>query len=119
MRVLLVDDDDDARELLSELLATRGCVVSAHALGSECVAAAVSFAPDVAIVDLHLPDGDGLDVIRSLRSAALPHLRIVVITGVVTPDMRGRALAAGADAYMSKPISYGELSSTLGLPERR
>lgn len=119
MRVLLVDDDHDARELLSELLATHGCAVSAHETAAECIAAAGSFAPDVAIVDLHLPDTDGLQVIRALRSAALPQLRVVVITGLVSAEMRQRALDAGADAYLAKPAIYGELLSTLGLPKRR
>ena len=117
-RILVVDDDDDARELLSCLLETRGCVISAHGTARASIDAARTFAPHVAIVDLQLPDMHGLDLIRLLRSAEVSRLRIVVLTGMLHGDTQQRATEAGADAFLGKPTRYEALLEAIGLSRK-
>jgi CheY-like chemotaxis protein len=118
LKVLVIDDDEDARELLGELLETRGCVISAHGTARAAIDAVHTFAPHVAIVDLHLPDIDGLELIRILRSAAVSPLRVVVLTGLLTRDTQQRAAEAGADAFLGKPARSDALLEAIGLPRK-
>ena len=118
LRVLVVDDDDDARELLGTLLELHGCVISAHGTARACLDAVRTFAPHVAIVDLHLPDVDGFQLIRDLRSADLSQLRIVVLTGLLTSGTQQRAVEVGADAFLGKPARYDALLAAIGLPPK-
>ena len=117
LRVLLVEDEDDTLALLAELLTDEGCDVSAHRTGEAALAAVLVRPPDVAIVDLRLPDVDGLNIVRELRRTA-PHARIIVVTGVATHAAQESAIAEGADAFLAKPVKYSAIAAQLGLSER-
>jgi hypothetical protein len=107
-RVLVVEDDDDSRELICALLRMAGATV----LCVESVAKAMegvyhSFDPDVVLTDYSMPGADGLDLIREFRKApstravAIP---ILVLSGHTGDKWRARALAAGAAALLTKPF---------------
>lgn len=109
--VLTVDDEPAILRLLRTGLAAAGYRTVEAATGAEAVAAFARDAPDVILLDLGLPDMDGLDVIRSLRArSAVP---IVVLSA--RDDERGKvaALDLGADDYVTKPFGMGELIARL------
>jgi two-component system OmpR family response regulator len=108
MRLLLVEDSTRLQELLGETLRTAGYsldVVGSVAGLRESVAA---IAYDLLIVDLGLPDGDGLDAIQELRRSGL-NTSILIVTARGRVDDRISGLDSGADDYLTKPFNHGEL----------
>lgn len=106
-RVLVVDDEEPIRRLLRASLAARGYRVFEASTGEEALAAASALHPDLVILDLGLPDLDGLDVIRRLREwSSMP---IVILSVRDREEHKVAALDAGADDYLTKPFSTLEL----------
>lgn len=103
MRVFLCDDVPEFRALMRAVLEDEaGCeVVGEAADGPAGVAGVAQTAPDVVLLDVDMPGGDGLSAIPDLRTAA-PGARIVVLSSLAAERMRQRALDAGADAYLEK-----------------
>jgi CheY-like chemotaxis protein len=103
--VLVADDKATSRELIRTVLEGRGYAVSEAADGIEAVRSAREIAPDLIILDLHMPGLDGFGVLAELRRdekfAATP---IMALTASAMQGDRARALAAGFDSYVSKPI---------------
>ena len=108
-RVLLVEDSDDVREALLELLELLGHVAEGVATGAEGVARTVAAGPDVVLVDVGLPDLDGLEVARRIRAALGPAPFLVAMTGHARDEDRAAALAAGFDLHLAKPVDVGVL----------
>jgi CheY-like chemotaxis protein len=105
MRILLVDDHDDARGTTRMLLEIMGHVVIEAADGLQGVEQALAGAPDVAVVDIGLPGIDGYEVARRLRAhASTRALPLVALTGYGQDDDRRRALEAGFDEHLVKPV---------------
>ncbi len=103
--VMLVDDDPDTRQIFGRVLTHMGYRVIEAALGAEAIATARAARPDVVLLDLGLPDMDGLTVAAALRAdAATAAARILVLTAYVSPVDRARAAAAGCDVFLVKPI---------------
>ncbi len=106
--VLIVEDDDDSREMLGELVASFGHRAVAAANAAEALAHVRALRPDLALIDIGLPDIDGCELARLLRQAMLEtpgqKTRLVALTGYSDGAMRDSADAAGFDAYMVKPI---------------
>jgi CheY-like chemotaxis protein len=92
------------REALSEFLALQGHLVEAVGLGLEGVALALASRPEVMLVDVGLPDIDGHEVARRVRAALGPEPFLVAMTGYGREDDRRRALAAGFDLHLAKPV---------------
>jgi len=112
--VLLVEDNEDTRELMSALLETRGYRVQSAADGPSAVSQARSHPPDVALVDIGLPGMTGYDVAQALRRELTgrgPFL--VALTGYGSPEDRRQASEAGFDAHMVKPIDNQRLFELL------
>ena len=104
-RILLVEDNADAREMLRVMLSLGGHLVSEAADGSSGVAAAQGQHPDIALIDLGLPDIDGFEVARRIRAnGTAPRIRLVALTGYGQEDDVRRALAAGFDLHLTKPV---------------
>ena len=105
LRILLVEDNDDNRELTRLLLELEGHAVSSVGNGESGVDAILAELPDVALVDIGLPGIDGFEVARRIRTSpgAVATL-LVALTGYGTPEDRRRALAAGFDAFLVKPF---------------
>ena len=106
VRVLVVDDEPDARELLAAVLAHHGAAVTAAASVAEALAAVQESAPDVVVSDIGMPDADGYELARRLRR--LPDARrdtpALALTGFARPEDGARASEAGFDAHMAKPV---------------
>jgi signal transduction histidine kinase len=114
-RVLLVEDNADLRDMTCALLQARGCTVMTAADGGSALALAERQRPDVAFVDIDLPDISGYEVARLL--ARQGGIRLVAVTGYGQPDDVRRALAAGFDAHLKKPVRLDELERALGEPD--
>ena len=113
-RVLVIEDNDDARESLAALLGLAGHEVHEAANGLQGIEMAKALAPALTLVDVGLPDIDGYEVAHRLRAdPATRHLRLVALTGYGTQDDRRRALAAGFDEHLAKPVEPGLLEAML------
>ncbi|MGH9018218.1 MAG: response regulator transcription factor, partial [Acidimicrobiales bacterium] len=110
-RVLAVDDDAALLRVLRIGLAALGHDILVATNGSQGVSQAAVGGPDVIILDLGLPDMDGLDVVRRIREwSAVP---VIVLSADGTEDRKIAALDSGADDYMTKPFGMGELDARL------
>ncbi len=116
-RVLVVDDEPQIRRALTINLRARHYDVVAAADGSSALAAAADQAPDLVLLDLGLPDMDGRQVIDGLRGWTTAP--IIVLSGRTDSSDKIDALDAGADDYVTKPFSMGELLARMRATERR
>jgi CheY-like chemotaxis protein len=115
--ILVVEDSDDARETLVELLQVMGHRVESADDGVAGLDKALSIAPDVAFVDIGLPGIDGFEVARRLRAAeGSRRTYLVALTGYGAGEDRRRALEAGFDAHITKPVEAEKLVELLGRP---
>lgn len=109
-RIVVVDDNDLMRRLLKASLAAGGYEVITAASGWEAVARMREQAPDLALVDLQMPELDGMGTLRKiLADPGLKQIPVVAITAFFHPQGRDEALAAGFRAYLTKPIAREEL----------
>ena len=114
LRVLIVDDNHDAVDLLEDLLVAQGHVTATAFDGASAVAAAAAFRPDVALVDIGLPGLDGYEVARQIGGCAeLVGIRLVAITGYGQEADKQRALAAGFHAHLVKPVDLTQVNAVL------
>ena len=105
LRVLLVEDYDDAREALQQLLESLGHAVESTADGASGIEMALASVPDVALIDIGLPGRDGFAVAAEIRARVPDHrIRLVALTGYGQEDVRRRALQSGFDACLVKPV---------------
>ena len=102
-RVLLADDNAPLRNSLSRLLSPDCEMVGRATTVAELLAEAQAWHPDVVVVDLMLPESNGLDACRQLKTA-LPEIGIVMLTAMEDPDVRDEALATGASAFVLKRL---------------
>lgn len=110
-RVLLVDDNEDSRELLAGLLELQGYRVEAAGDARAAIVIASRFRPEVVVLDLGLPDVDGWELARRLRQlAGLARVRIVALTGYGSDVDRERSREAGIDVHLLKPIEISQLT---------
>jgi signal transduction histidine kinase/ActR/RegA family two-component response regulator len=117
-RVLVVEDNGDAREMLRQVLEMNGHDVLEAADGTSGVALAGAHPLDVAIVDIGLPDIDGHEVARRIRSGRNGHVTLIALTGYGQPEDRQRALAAGFDIHLVKPVTLDRLDEAIAMPAR-
>jgi signal transduction histidine kinase/ActR/RegA family two-component response regulator len=106
--VLVVDDNQDAADLLAELLRLRGCVVHVAHDSAEALQTANELVPDVALLDIGLPVMDGYELARRLRELpAWTGVRLVALTGYGADNDRARSSEAGFERHLVKPIDAG------------
>jgi CheY-like chemotaxis protein len=109
-RVLVVDDNVDAAELLGAFIGRAGHQPSIVSCARDALAIARALRPEVALIDIGLPDMNGYDLVRSLR--ALPGLegcRYVAVTGHKSQSAIARGISAGFEAYLTKPVNPADL----------
>ena len=114
--ILVVEDDPDGRDLLVEILSREGASVSAASDVAEALETLARVRTAIIVSDIGLPDEDGYAFIKRLRAQeAQGALRIpaIALTAFQRPEDRRRALEAGFDAHLSKPLRTGELFSTI------
>ncbi len=112
LRVLVVDDENSICELLSMALRYEGWDVRAAGTGADAVSAARDFRPDAVVLDVMLPDMDGLEVLRRLRADS-PLVPVVFLTARDAVADRIAGLTAGGDDYVTKPFSLEEVAARL------
>src|SRR3984885_11316621 len=116
-RVLVVDDEPQMLRALRINLRARNYEVSVAANGAQALAEAARHPPDIVILDLGLPDLDGVEVIQGLRGwTSAP---IIVLSGRADSTDKVEALDAGADDYVTKPFGMDELLARIRAVERR
>jgi CheY-like chemotaxis protein len=116
MRVLLVDDVKDARDMIEEVLRQCGANVIAVAAAQEAIESLQAIRPDVLITDISMPHGDGyalIHAVRALRPEEGGQTPAVAMTAYATETDRARLLAAGFQLHLAKPIDPLELPSQL------
>lgn len=118
MRVLVIEDDDSVRAAVRRALLLDGCEVLAAPNGQEGLLKAQSDVPDAIVLDLGLPDIDGMEVCRRLRSLG-NRTPILMLTARVAVEDRVEGLEAGADDYLVKPYDVRELQARLHAIMRR
>lgn len=118
-RVLLVEDNDDIREIVQELLTEWGHDVHVAANGTTAIAKAMAVQPDVVLLDIGLPDLDGCDVALRIRGALGSKPLLVAFTAFGREEDRVRSLDAGFDAHLVKPPRLEALRDLLARTRRR
>jgi FixJ family two-component response regulator len=101
--IAVVDDEESIRTALKRLLRAAGLEVEGYASGQAFLDAAVQRRPDCVLLDLHMPSMSGQQILARIRQMAA-RAPVVVITGHDTPETREQCLAAGAAAYLCKPL---------------
>ncbi len=115
-RVLLIEDNVDARETLRHLLQAYGYAVEVAATGEEGLQRLLAHPPDVAIVDIGLPGLDGFEVARRTRAApGITGLKLVALSGYSGPETEKKAKSAGFDLHLVKPVQPAELPRILAI----
>jgi FixJ family two-component response regulator len=112
LRVAVIDDDESVRKALKRLLRAANLDADAFASGREFFDSVASHVPDCVILDLHMPGMNGLDVQGQLARGDL-RIPVVVITGHDEPQVRAQCLAAGAAAYLRKPLDDESLLAAI------
>jgi two-component system, OmpR family, response regulator len=112
VRVLVVDDEPSLAELLASVLRYEGWEIRTAADGAGAVQAAREFEPDAVVLDIMLPDFDGLEVLRRLR-ASQPSVCVLFLTARDSVEDRISGITAGGDDYVTKPFSLEEVLARL------
>lgn len=112
-RILLVEDEDNLRELVSARLEQHGYEVATAVDGYQAVSKARAFNPDLIILDLMIPKMDGYTVCRLLKSGAMAETPIILFSARSNPDDVGRGIEMGANAFVSKPFEASQLISKI------
>lgn len=117
VQILVVEDDAPVRNLITTTIKAHEYRFITAAAGEEAVMRAASYNPDIILLDLGLPDMDGVEVIRRIRSWS--NVPIIVISARSEDSDKIDALDAGADDYLTKPFSVEELLARLRVTQRR
>ena len=108
--ILVVEDQEDHRRIMRDLLASAGYEVMEAVTGEEGVAAAKTYCPDLILMDIQLPGLDGYEATRQIKANPdLHHIPIIVVTSYALSGDDVKAFEAGCDDYVSKPFSPREL----------
>ena len=118
MRLVLVEDNAQLAASIAEGLAEDGFAVDVVDTAANAIARALRRDLDLMILDLGLPDRDGVEVLKELRAERI-HVPILVLTARDAIDSRVAALEAGADDYLVKPFAFAELVARIGALTRR
>ncbi|WP_375327548.1 response regulator transcription factor CtrA [Candidatus Tisiphia endosymbiont of Nemotelus uliginosus] len=118
MRVLLIEDDSEVASSIELTLASEGIICEVVEFGAEGIEIGKIYNYDLIILDLMLPDIDGLEVLLRLRSAKVK-TPILILSGLTTVDQKIKGLTSGADDYLTKPFNRAELVARIHAISRR
>ncbi|MEG4217738.1 response regulator [Microcoleus sp. Pol14C6] len=112
--VLAVDDNQDNLELLTQILDLLGCECVGAVDGYAALSAAVDRHPDLIVLDICLPDIDGMEVVKRVQqNPEIRHIPIVAVTALAKPEDRARILQVGCVEYLSKPFNIKDLERVI------
>ena len=114
-RVLIVEDNADGRDALVQLVCRTGHTCESASNRAEALAILISRPPDAIVLDLMLPDGSGLEVLRLVRTHHFP-VRVAVVTAASDPQLLGEARRLKPDALFRKPVDFADLRAWLDTP---
>ena len=118
MRVLLVEDDPSTQQSVTLMLESAGMVVDATDLGEDGLDLGKLYDYDIIVLDLMLPDMDGMDVLRRLRDARIK-TPVLILSGLTESENKVKGLGTGADDYLTKPFNKDELVARIQAIVRR
>jgi two-component system, cell cycle response regulator DivK len=119
-RVLIVEDNDKNMKLFRDVLSAKGYSTLEATSGEQAVELAVEHAPDLVLLDIRLPDIDGVETLARLRAdERTSSIPVLAVTAQAMRGDRERFLAAGFDDYVPKPVDVGELVDTVNEHCRR
>jgi len=110
--IAVLDDESELRKALRRLLTGRGFCVEEYESGSDFLAALDSQPPDCLLLDLHMPEVSGFDVLEAFQSRHI-HTPVIVITAHDEPGTEARVRSLGASAYLKKPVDRDALLSAI------
>lgn len=113
LRVLIADDNEDAADMLAMILDSKGHEVRVAHDGLEAVSSAETFSPDVALLDIGMPELDGHEVAAKIRKMAGSSVMLVAVTGWSEPGVAHGQTYAGFDHHFVKPIDLERLTACL------
>ena len=111
-RILIVDDDESIREVLTSILTDEGYIVDAVDTGEKAIKATHEKFYNLVLIDIRLPDMEGTKLLTELKDT-VPKMRKIIITGYPTLQNAIEAVNRGADAYIVKPINMDEALKTI------
>jgi|Deesub1362A_J573_1020465.scaffolds.fasta_scaffold02346_2 CheY-like chemotaxis protein len=122
IKILLVDDEDAYAQAMRDVLDSYGLEVRAASNAVEALAILGDWTPDAILLDIMMPEVDGVMLMRLLRTAPdWPGVPIIVVSAKATPEERKEIIASGADAFLAKPFTAQELRAVIrrfvGLPQ--
>jgi DNA-binding NtrC family response regulator len=103
-RVLVVDDEDELREIIQCILVEKGYDVLTAANGEEAIEKVRENGIDLALLDIRMPGIDGIEVLRRIKEEINPNLAVIIMTAYGTPETAARAMRLGACDYLRKPF---------------
>ncbi len=112
--ILIVEDNDKNMKLVREILQHQGYATLEATSGAEGVRLAVEQRPDLILMDIQLPDIDGIEVLRQIRDQrALDATPVLAVSASVMPDEQQKVLSSGFDAFIIKPIALKQFRETV------
>jgi DNA-binding NtrC family response regulator len=111
-RILVVDDDEDIRRVLTEILVGEGYIVDSVGTGMEAIRKTEEKFYNLALIDIKLPDIQGVELLTKIKETK-PKMRKIIVTGYPTLQNAVEALNKGADAYVMKPLNMDKMLTTI------
>jgi two-component system OmpR family response regulator len=118
MRILVVEDEDSIASFVVKGLTAEGHIVERAANAADAVGMGTTFDFDLILLDLLLPDGNGLDVLKRIR-AERPEVPVIIVSALGEVDNKVDLLDAGADDYLVKPFAFAELAARVRAATRQ
>ncbi|MGD9643092.1 MAG: PleD family two-component system response regulator [Elusimicrobiales bacterium] len=119
MRIIIADDDDDVRDLVEMVLSSAGYDVSAHPNGKKAWEALQKNGADMAVLDINMPEMDGLELLDLIRGDdRYKEMPVMLLTARKGMDEKAKGIERGADDYLTKPFENDELIKRVRLLEQ-
>ena len=113
-RILIVEDNEKNMKLVRDILQHKGYQTLEAATGEDGVRLAIEHKPDLVLMDIQLPDIDGITALRRIREdKSLDQIPVLAVSASVMPDEQKQIVSSGFDAYMTKPISLKPFMATV------
>lgn len=111
-KILVVDDEIEVTELLEEFLKESGYQVAVASSRAQLFEILPQFRPTIILLDIRLPDGDGIDILKEIKSG-YPEVEVIMVTGLAEKEVALEALRNGAIDYITKPIDLSYLANSV------